>query len=473
VGISGAVLAGSLVVGAVLRVRLALTDQGLYWPDEIYQSLEQAHRLVFGYGIIPWEFIRGARSWVLPGLLAAVMKAGTLVGLTAPTQYNPMMKVILALASTATIWAAYLLARSYGASRLAAACGASLLALSAPIIYFSPRAFSDSVSVLPAVLGLALALRRPASRRAVVAGSALMGLAVLLRLHNGILAIGLLAILAARRDRRALVHAGVTLGVLAIFSGLLDQLTWGGWFHSTIAYLQFNVGNNGSAGWGTSSVLFYPRFLWHSMRLAAVAMVGLAAVAFLRARGLFLVALAFGIAHSAVPHKESRFILVLIPILAALAGVGLTELQERLPRHAFQVAAAAVLAAAVTGATILPRLTWGDLGQDAHFAPNDTAYHYNEPFTRLMEAAYSQPDLCGLRIDTPLLAWTGGYTYLDRPVPFYGSAGPGPESGYFNYEIVPPGTPTAGIRAAPVRGWMLQRVARTCRPDPAYSYNAH
>ena len=32
-----------------------------------YQSLEPAHRLVFGYGMLAWEFIEGARNWALPG----------------------------------------------------------------------------------------------------------------------------------------------------------------------------------------------------------------------------------------------------------------------------------------------------------------------------------------------------------------------------------------------------------------------
>ena len=40
-----------------------LTDDGIYWPDEIHQSLEPAHRLVFGYGLIAWEFSDGARNW--------------------------------------------------------------------------------------------------------------------------------------------------------------------------------------------------------------------------------------------------------------------------------------------------------------------------------------------------------------------------------------------------------------------------
>jgi hypothetical protein len=31
-----------------------------------FSVTEQAHRLVFGYGLVPWEFQLGMRSWLLP-----------------------------------------------------------------------------------------------------------------------------------------------------------------------------------------------------------------------------------------------------------------------------------------------------------------------------------------------------------------------------------------------------------------------
>src|SRR5258708_30027082 len=41
--------------------------------DEIFQASEQAHRLVFGYGTMTWEFAFGARSWILALLSAGPM----------------------------------------------------------------------------------------------------------------------------------------------------------------------------------------------------------------------------------------------------------------------------------------------------------------------------------------------------------------------------------------------------------------
>src|SRR6185312_5525190 len=67
-------LAAILLAAAVPRVVLAVDDQGIFWPDEIFQSLEQAHRVVFGYGFIPWEFQQGARSWLFPGVFVLLWK---------------------------------------------------------------------------------------------------------------------------------------------------------------------------------------------------------------------------------------------------------------------------------------------------------------------------------------------------------------------------------------------------------------
>ena len=57
------ILWSALIAGLGCRVYVMFTDDGIYWPDEIHQSLEPAHRLVFGYGLIAWEFIEGARNW--------------------------------------------------------------------------------------------------------------------------------------------------------------------------------------------------------------------------------------------------------------------------------------------------------------------------------------------------------------------------------------------------------------------------
>jgi phosphatidylinositol glycan class B len=47
----------SKLLAAAVAVRsLSLLSQTFFQPDEFYQALEPAHRLVFGYGVLTWEW---------------------------------------------------------------------------------------------------------------------------------------------------------------------------------------------------------------------------------------------------------------------------------------------------------------------------------------------------------------------------------------------------------------------------------
>lgn len=83
-----------------------------FWPmmdysDEILESVEQGHRLVFGYGIIPIEFGgMHARSWLLGYLTAGLIKVSLLFG-DGPGVYMPVVGCALAALSAATCLCAY------------------------------------------------------------------------------------------------------------------------------------------------------------------------------------------------------------------------------------------------------------------------------------------------------------------------------------------------------------------------------
>src|ERR1019366_8651124 len=61
--------------GLALRVALALGSPNLPYPDEAF-LLDQAHRIVWGYGITPIDWRIGARSWYSPGLIAPAFWLG-------------------------------------------------------------------------------------------------------------------------------------------------------------------------------------------------------------------------------------------------------------------------------------------------------------------------------------------------------------------------------------------------------------
>ncbi|WP_224244704.1 glycosyltransferase family protein [Hyalangium gracile] len=463
----------ALLLGAILRVRLALTDDGLYWPDEIYQSLEPAHRLVFGYGLVAWEFVAGARNWALPGLVAGLMQVARGLGLDTPGGYLGFIKGFFALVGTATAWGSYRLARSYGAGPLAAAAGASLLALASVPIYFAPRAMSENASALPVVWGLALALAPNASRRTLAVGASLLGLAVLLRLQNGIFCVGLLALLAARRQWRA---AGLALGVLAGWAflfGLLDRLTWGEWFHSARVYLEFNLVQQGGTGWGTAPPSYYSRVLLRAMKGVTLVATGLSLVGLWRARGLAALIVSFYVLHALQPHKELRFLIPILPLFAALAGVGLEVVMAEWKTYRIRAALALIVAAVGLGSAVVAgNLTFGQIGQYEHTRPQVSAYDDSGPINRLLAVAGQREDMCGLKIEAPgHLAWTGGYSYFHRRVPLYWSQGPDRGSGLFNYVITVPELAFGGQQVAQDHGFLLLRLALPgCTPDPGYSW---
>jgi len=465
-------LSVALAVGAALRVWQALTDDGLYWPDEIYQSLEPAHRLVFGYGLVAWEFIAGARTWALPTLVAALMGLARALGLDSPPGYLGFVKAAFGLMGTASAWGSYRLARAYGATPLAAATGGALLCLASMALYFAPRAMSENASALPVVLGLALALKPDASRRALIVAASLLGLAVLLRLQSSVFCVGLLAVLAARRRWP---EVRLVLGVLCLWAllyGLLDWLTWGQWFQSAIVYLDFNVRQQGGNLWGTAPFSYYGRVLYDGMTGVTVTVAVLGVLALRRAPGLALMVSAFFLLHALQPHKELRFLVPLFPLVAALAGVGmgvvLGEVQALRLRGAL---VSVVLVVAAGSALRSGHLTFGDVGQYEDIKPKASAYDDSGPINRLLILAGRREDVCGLKLEHVHIAWTGGYSYFHRQVPLYPHFGPGRDSGRFNYVITHASQGAGGEVVAEEAGNVLLRLpVGGCVPDPDYSW---
>jgi hypothetical protein len=460
----------ALLAGLVCRVYVVSTDDGIHWPDEIHQSLEPAHRLVFGYGLVAWEFSEGARNWAFPGFVAALMGVAAGLGGDSPHIYLAVIRLVFVAMSLGTALGIYRLARVWGASEEAAAAGAATWALAAPSIYFAHRAMSENAATAAAVWAVAFVLARPAARRSLWLGASLLGLSVLFRLQMGIVVIGILGVLAARRDWRALFESFAVLCLWGVAYGAIDAIAWseapgaayGGWFHSAILYLRFNLLEGRSSDWGTSPPSYYAEFIFRSMPVIA-ACLGVGLLAGLRsATALSVLALLFFGAHSLVPHKELRFILPMLPLAVAATVTAF----DALPRPPRLVGLGLLLLGAIISAAAFPSITWGDLGARLDRAET-SAWDDAGPINRLLLAAHRQPDLCGLRVDT-WPAFHGASSYLHRRVRIYHDV---PESsGLYNYAIAKAGSGLPVV--ARDREMELVRVAHVtrCRPDPGYDW---
>ncbi len=111
-----------LAIAFVLRAIVALSGDFVLHPDEIIQYLEPAHGLVFGNGVVFWEYYYGARNWLVPGMVAGVLWLSKLAGVGEPWFYIDAVKLMFCLLSLLIPWGVYHYSRSIvseSAARLA------------------------------------------------------------------------------------------------------------------------------------------------------------------------------------------------------------------------------------------------------------------------------------------------------------------------------------------------------------------
>jgi len=421
---------------------------------------------VWDRGWVALEFREGLRTWVLPGLVAGLLEAFRGLGLSRPALYVPAAKLVFAAVGVATAWATARLARRMGAGPMESAAAGALWALAAPAIYFAPRGLSEPLSAFPVTLGLAWALPAGASRRERVLGASLLGFAVLLRLQDALVCVALVGAWLARRRWRESAEVVAVLVGWALLLGLLDRLTWGGWFHSAVAYWRYNWVQGRGALFGASPPGYYLRTLWTSMPTVAAVMIPAVLLGTVRAPALAAtVALFLGV-HSAIPHKELRFILPVLPAAMALAGVGLSVAATRVGRRL--PVGLALLAAVISGARF-HTLTFGDLGAYEGQRDGVSAYEDFAPVNRLLLVASELPQLCGLKVEATHIAWAGGYTYFHRDAPMYSHLGPPRGSRQYDVVLTPAFTvPPQAVLARDGPLVLARLFEGPCTPDPAY-----
>jgi hypothetical protein len=402
-------LAVIFVAAFVLRMAVPILWPGIHYPDEIVQSLEQAHRLVFGNGLVPWEFRDGARSWLLPVLLAAPMWLGDAMA-PGTGAYRLLAQALVAALSASTVVIAFAWARKHGTRH--AVFAAVVLCTWFELVYFGARALGEVVASAFLFAGVYLcAARGPgAARHDFLAGACLAG-AFVFRFHLAP-ALALAALWRCRTEFRArwvpmLLGAAVPLLVL----GIADGIAWSEPFASVVTNFRANILHGRSHMYGTSGAGWYVLQLVERWRYALPAIVLLALWGARREPLPLLVAVTIVLAHSAIAHKEYRFIYPALLLIVFCAALGTAELLRWFQRRragwaacrtALLVACAAWLASSLALAvapTMRPEWTRGRAGVE------------------LMSRA-GREARCGVGL-LAAWSWTGGYSSLHRDLPLY------------------------------------------------------
>jgi GPI mannosyltransferase 3 len=337
------------VLVALVPAVVAVVQLGRLHPDEVFQVLEPANVLAFGYGIVAWEWEVGLRNWAVPGLFAGLLKLGDLLGVRDPLARRIVLAVPLAALHFAMLLAVHRIAvrKLPARSRAWALWAIPLVGLYGPVIHFAARTLSESYST--ALVVLALERLESTDERgglAAALGGALLGLAVVTRYGTAVAVLAALAWLAMNRSRRTLIVSASSGLAVALALGALDWATWGAPFHSFAKYVEFNVtSGQAAAQFGTQPWWFYVP------ELGALAVCVWPAWAFARAgrfegsRLFEFSALAYLLAISLTPHKEVRFFYPgLVLLLVAATPHWLALLAKTSRARARWVAVASLLA---------------------------------------------------------------------------------------------------------------------------------
>jgi hypothetical protein len=407
-----AALAAIFLLALALRLVPTVFYPTLSSADELFQSLEQAHRAAFGYGEIPWEFHVGTRSWILPGALAGFMWLGDRIADTPALYLGAAHLALAALAATSVLCAFFWGRRWFGV--WGGLVAASLPALWPDLVYFGARSLSECVAAPLLVLGLYFLddeAKRATSRRLQAAGF-FLGLATALRIQLApVLALALAWRAVEFLRRRTTVSAELPLlGGVALalgMAGLVDALTWRYPFQSLWLNFDYNIIYGVAATFGTEPWSFYLIGLIAHWGWGFPVIFVLAALGGWRLQLPLLAAVVIIATHSVIGHKEYRFIYPALLLILISGGMGLAQIASWLgartagsPRRiAVASLAGATMFSAVFAASAEMRPLWGS-------------------FHGLVEVAsvVSRLDhVCGIGADGTY----GGYAYFHRKVPFY------------------------------------------------------
>lgn len=322
-------LAAPLLVGLVLRVVAAWTGYGIFASDDYTHVIEMAWRWLEEPEL---QYNSRIRSELLARLVWVVFAAIRFFGVRDPTLVLQLLYTVFGLYSLLAIAPTYRLAQArFGDD--AARVAAWLTAVEAALPRLSTRALISMASIPPLLWGLVWVERGTRievdSRwRALALGGALISVAALFRFQIGLLFLTLVVwmlfkIPRAQRLYSTLVFcAGGLVGLLAQLG--LDLHAFGSPTPAPWLYLKYNMEESsrfGVAPWFSYAGMFI-------LLTLPPATIALAPGIWRAARRYSLLSAPFAVFfvfHSAIGHKEERFLFPLIPIFLILMAPALLQ----------------------------------------------------------------------------------------------------------------------------------------------------
>lgn len=415
---------GLLVLAFALRVWVAWVGDFLLHPDEVFQYLEQGHRVVFGYGIVPWEYRYGTRSWLLAGSIAALLWPLKALGWDRPDVYLCWIKFVFCVFSMSIPVGMMMFARRYGGGK--AAFWALLLGgFWYELVVFAHKPLPGMVATGWLFLALGIGWDEKSVKRAWGVGLCL-GVCLGLRVQLAPLVLGVAVLAMASASWRVRLHLCAAVSLVLLGVGALDAVTWGGWWHSYLAGVQFNLAHGVASGFGVEPLWY---FLW-GLGVASFGMIGVVLVLMLVLRPAWGWVVLAGVVlvvapHSLIAHKEYRFVFTAIPLWLLLGafclGISGRRVWGSVGVGLGVVAILGLLNRLPNQEQLYDAKQWDLLREKGLITHLSFGFLDRRKDLVITRELSHRSDVKGVWMAVNSWAFTGGYTYLHRKIPLYGT----------------------------------------------------
>jgi glycosyl transferase family 22 (putative mannosyltransferase) len=317
-------LAALLLLALAVRLPLAFWPNVTH-PDEIFQYLEPAWRMLGHDGIVTWEWRDGIRSWFLPTLFEGPVALGDWL---VPGGAGAFIasRLVVALASLSIVISAWF----FGAriSRTHAIVAAFVAAIWFEIVYFAPHTLSEPLATA-LIMPAALLLTGEPSRNRLAIGGGLLALAFVWRFQYAP-AMAVFALGACWRQWRHAIPM-IAGGLVALLPAAMVDFAHGTTpFEWLFLNIKQNLLQDRASEFGVSSTVVYlglQSVIWSGATLVLLCAIWRGR----RHAPLLIVAAVVNIAfHSTIAHKEYRFIFLSIVLLILAAALGSADWAEML-----------------------------------------------------------------------------------------------------------------------------------------------
>ncbi|MFX1254482.1 MAG: hypothetical protein ACFFCZ_22910 [Promethearchaeota archaeon] len=360
-----------IILGWLIRVILAINSGGIIHPDEVYQSLEVAHKMKYGRGFIAWEFgipsspdqDGASRSYLFPLLFYVIFELCELGGIPYGTDGTLLVvKIFTATYTTLLIPIVFSVCKELFPSQdktdIFSLFAAFLTTIGFPFLYFGVRTFTNSFVTVPIFLAIFLHLLATKkadeiiSKRVIVlefAAGTLLGFACALRMDSFIFFVPFFFLYHQNTRKMLYLYSALVCGFIGTFfiQGLSDLVYYGIFLISPINWVKYNIIEGKSSQYGTLPALYYVEQLinnsFYAVFFAIVIVILVIRVSYklvhnregkmedpwfftiLKLLIWFLISLGI---FSLVGHKEDRFIFSLYPIIMILFSAAIKECFE-------------------------------------------------------------------------------------------------------------------------------------------------